>query len=75
MGTVPIKEIPLIKGNTGCHWRWAWSDAGSTMYSAFKSEYDDSYMDALDPDYIKNLAFSLNIEFDQIVPQFQCVSP
>lgn len=63
----------------GCHWHWAWAaDVASPPdwnYSAFWLGPDGtSYEDMGDVFPEKNLAFSLNIQFDRVDPAALCAS-
>lgn len=57
---------------TGCHWRWAWSDDGDDLYSCRLPEGETSYKNAADPDHAMNLAFGLDILFDTEDPSGSC---
>ena len=55
-------------GATGCHWRWAWSEDGTILYSVQKLDDATSYLTVECVEVEMNLAFGLDIEFDQIDP-------
>ena len=53
-------------GSSGCHWRWAWSNEGTLLYSVEDLEGSTSYVNNADPENTMSLAFGLNIEFRRI---------
>ena len=55
-------------GSSGCHWRWAWSNEGTLLYSVEDLEGSTSYVNSADPENTMSLAYGLDIEFGQIDP-------
>ena len=56
----------------GCHWRWAWSNDGTDLYSCQLLDGETSYASAADLDHDVNLAFGLDIQFDTEDPSVNC---
>ena len=71
-GTPYFVEVRNTSGDTngqsGCHWRWAWSKDGTILYSVEKNDNETSYLSAGNPENKMNLAFGLHIEMDPIDP-------